>query len=194
MSLGDEGLRSARAWAHPVRLRILSLLTGIELSAAEVARELDITQANASYHLRRLADAGELEVASTEKVRGGIAKKYRYVARVDMGGRLLTPAFVDMERQKGLPTHGPDPGRMQQVRQALDGELRRRIPAAAKGDNFFADAEVWLAPDDLKKVRDLLGEVSLLVHDRALEPRADGAEHVSFTTWIFAMERGDETR
>ncbi|GAB3759820.1 hypothetical protein GCM10027599_29370 [Yimella radicis] len=182
MSLGGEELRSARAWAHPVRLRILSLLTGIELSAAEVARELDITQANASYHLRRLADAGELEVASTEKVRGGIAKKYRYVAR------------VDLERQKGLPTHGPDPGRMQQVRQALDGELRRRIPAAAKGDNFFADAEVWLTPDDLKKVRDLLGEVSLLVHDRALEPRADGAEHVSFTTWIFAMERGDETR
>jgi DNA-binding transcriptional ArsR family regulator len=30
-----------RATAHPVRLQILSLLTGAELSAAEIARELD---------------------------------------------------------------------------------------------------------------------------------------------------------
>ena len=51
----DEEVASLRAVAHPVRLRILSLLTGTELSAAEVARELDLTHANASYHLRVLA-------------------------------------------------------------------------------------------------------------------------------------------
>ena len=67
-----------RASAHPVRLRILSLLTGAELSAAEVARELGLTHANASYHLRQLAAAGLLRVAGEEKVRGGVAKRYRY--------------------------------------------------------------------------------------------------------------------
>ena len=36
----DETTNALRAVAHPVRLRILSLLTGTELSAAEVAREL----------------------------------------------------------------------------------------------------------------------------------------------------------
>ena len=64
-----------RAMAHPLRLRMLSLLTGAELSAAEVARELGVTHANASYHLRVLLDAGELEVAGEEKIRGGVAKR-----------------------------------------------------------------------------------------------------------------------
>ena len=64
--------------AHPVRLRILSLLTAQPMSAAEVARELDLTHANASYHLRVLHDAGELVVESEEKIRGGTAKRYRY--------------------------------------------------------------------------------------------------------------------
>ena len=74
----DETTHALRAVAHPVRLQILSLLTGTELSAAEVARELGITHANASYHLRTLLDAGELVIASEEKIRGGVAKRYRH--------------------------------------------------------------------------------------------------------------------
>ena len=54
---------SLRARAHPLRLQILSLLTGAELSAAEVGRELGTTQANASYHLRVLAKVGLVEPA-----------------------------------------------------------------------------------------------------------------------------------
>ena len=69
---------SMRATAHPVRLQILSLLTGAELSAAEIARELDLTHANASYHLRTLADAGLVVEAGEEKIRGGVAKRYRH--------------------------------------------------------------------------------------------------------------------
>ena len=57
-----ESSNHLRALAHPVRLRILSLLTGADLTAAEVARELGITHANASYHLRFLLDAGEIVV------------------------------------------------------------------------------------------------------------------------------------
>jgi len=80
MSLADErsDVRRLRATAHPIRLEMLSLLTGAELSAAEVARELGITHANASYHLRTLLDAGELVIASEEKIRGGVAKRYRH--------------------------------------------------------------------------------------------------------------------
>ncbi len=75
MSLEDERISDLRATAHPLRLQMLSLLTGAELSAAEVARELDVSQANASYHLRLLLDAGLLVIASEENVRGGRAKK-----------------------------------------------------------------------------------------------------------------------
>ncbi len=67
-----------RATAHPVRLQMLSLLTGTQLSAAEIARELGITHANASYHLRLLAAAGLVVEAGEEKIRGGIAKRYRH--------------------------------------------------------------------------------------------------------------------
>ena len=74
----DEGLTDPRAVsalrsvAHPVRLRILSLVTAEAMSAADVARALDLTHANALYHLRVLHDAGELVVESEEKIRGGL--------------------------------------------------------------------------------------------------------------------------
>src|SRR3954471_17482615 len=77
MSLEEASIAELRATAHPLRLLMLSLLTGAELSAAEVARELGITQANASYHLRLLRTAGLLEEAGQEKVNGGMAKRYR---------------------------------------------------------------------------------------------------------------------
>src|SRR3954471_3313386 len=78
MSLEEARISELRATAHPLRLQMLSLLTGAELSAAQVARELGITQANASYHLRLLHDAGLLVMAGEENVRGGRANKYRH--------------------------------------------------------------------------------------------------------------------
>jgi len=73
-----ESSNHLRALAHPVRLRILSLLTGADLTAADVARELGITHANASYHLRFLLDAGEIVVSGEESIRGGRARRYRH--------------------------------------------------------------------------------------------------------------------
>jgi DNA-binding transcriptional ArsR family regulator len=83
MSLGDAPERrqaSLRAMAHPVRLRMLSLLTGASLTAADIARELGLTHANASYHLRNLRTAGLIVQAGEERIRGGVAKRYRYDA------------------------------------------------------------------------------------------------------------------
>src|SRR5215831_8426663 len=81
MSLGaakvSEATGQMRALAHPVRLRILSLLTGAAMTAAEVARELRLTHANASYHLRQLHAAGTIQVAGEERTRGGPAKRSR---------------------------------------------------------------------------------------------------------------------
>ncbi len=190
MSLGDDArptadeLRAARAYAHPLRLRMLSLLTGVELSAAEVARELGITQANASYHLRTLADAGELVVSGTEKVRGGVAKKYRYVA-----------GEAEENRRKRPPVdHSVHVARNQAMRAALNGELERRIPQADRGPALFADAEVWVEPDVWKRVHDLVAEASMLVHDQAVPPRTQGARRVSFVSWLFPMGATDEAR
>ncbi len=102
MSDDADAVSSLRATAHPLRLRILSLLTGAELSAAEVARELDVTHANASYHLRVLADAGEVVVAGEEKIRGGVAKRYRH----PWDGPQATSAARQSARASGRSTSG----------------------------------------------------------------------------------------
>ena len=101
-----------RALAHPIRLRILSLLTGAAMTAAEVARELNLNHANASYHLRQLHAAGAIEVAGEERIRGGVAKRYRYDVN-----RELTPAKL-----AGLP----DAAQRRMVYAAIAAELRRR--------------------------------------------------------------------
>jgi len=62
MSTVDE----LRATAHPIRLRLLSLLTGVAMSAAEAGRELGLSQATASYHLRVLERAGLVRVVEDQ--------------------------------------------------------------------------------------------------------------------------------
>ncbi len=73
-----SSLDELRATAHPIRLRLLSLLTGAATSAAEAGRELGYSQATASYHLRVLERAGLVRVVETVRLRGGEAKRYRH--------------------------------------------------------------------------------------------------------------------
>lgn len=75
---GMSTLDELRATAHPIRLRLLSLLTGAAMSAAEAGRELGYSQATASYHLRVLERAGLVRVVETVRLRGGEAKRYRH--------------------------------------------------------------------------------------------------------------------
>src|ERR1700753_250020 len=62
----ENNLSSLRVLAHPLRLRMLSLLTGAALSATELGRELGVSQALASYHLRQLADAEVVELGESQ--------------------------------------------------------------------------------------------------------------------------------
>jgi DNA-binding transcriptional ArsR family regulator len=156
--------------AHPLRLRMLSMLTGAAMSAAEVARELELTHANASYHLRQLLDAGLLVVAEEESVRGGKAKRYRY--DVDAPGATAE-----------------DPDGAAAYYQAIAGELVRRSAVRQEGrKGTSSDAELWV-PDDVWEdaVRQVADSVSDL-HRAARPPRSDGTVHVSVTTALFPMQ------
>ncbi|RIJ59412.1 ArsR family transcriptional regulator, partial [Clavibacter lycopersici] len=90
MPADETDLRDLRVIAHPLRLRLLSLCTRSPVSASEAARELGETQANVSYHLRRLREAGLLEEAGVERIRGGAARRYRHVPA--SGERLVSVA------------------------------------------------------------------------------------------------------
>ncbi|MFC7546383.1 ArsR/SmtB family transcription factor [Plantactinospora sp. GCM10030261] len=175
----DDAHRTAnlRALAHPLRLRILSLLTSGAFTAAEVARELDVTHANASYHLRQLHAVGVVELVGEERIRGGVAKRYRY----------------NIERDLSRPPRHPGEGEST----ALDPliytahltELRRRIALGRRAmGNYLADGEFWVDPDVWREVRDQIADAAARLHRAAQLPRTPGAIHVSASVVMFRME------
>lgn len=168
----DEGLSALRSVAHPVRLRILSMLTAQPMSAAEVARELDLTHANASYHLRVLHDAGELVVESEEKIRGGTAKRYRYV----VGGNPERPVE---------PSSNEDHMAWQQ---ATNAEIIRRLPQRVNGPGSSSDIETWVTPEVWQRAMDAITDAMVLLHEEARPPRSEGTVHVSASSMAFLME------
>jgi DNA-binding Lrp family transcriptional regulator len=69
-----------RAYAHPLRIRILGLLDNRVASPSEIATELDTPLPNTAYHVRQLAALGFIKLVG-RKVRGG-AVEHRYTATV----------------------------------------------------------------------------------------------------------------
>ncbi len=160
-----DAVARLRATAHPVRLRILSLLTAEAMSAAEVARTLEITHANASYHLRQLHDVGELVVESEEKIRGGVAKRYRY----DASRERRRPLASRRRRPDRLrPRHGARGG-------ATPARRGRRAPASS------SDLEAWVPVEAWRRALDLLHEASHLLHAEARPAGTPETVHVSAT-------------
>lgn len=164
-----------RATAHPTRLRILSLLTGTPMSAAEVARELGLTHANASYHLRVLLEADELVEAGEERIRGGVAKRYRY----------------PHERTGGVPHHHSEmstPEDQVAYARSLGHEMARRARHRTIGvPGPSSDLEGWVDRDTWTHALEHLREASRLLHEANRAPRTAGTIHVSATSWAFEM-------
>nr|MDT0657537.1 helix-turn-helix domain-containing protein [Micromonospora sp. DSM 115978] len=181
MSLGDDGGRDQtaelRALAHPTRLRILSLLTGADLTAAEIARELDLTHANASYHLRHLLACGLIDTAGEERIRGGVARRYRY----DVAADLDRPDQPVGEDARPSPQH-------RLVYAALAAELRRRSARLRRSRrNYLADAELWLDPERWREIRDRIATASDDLHRAARPPGSPGTVKISTTVALFEM-------
>ncbi|WP_305788597.1 ArsR/SmtB family transcription factor [Symbioplanes lichenis] len=180
MSLGDEDAKrqaALRAMAHPVRLQILSLLTGSSMTAAEVARELGLTHANASYHLRNLLHGGLIVPDGEERIRGGVAKRYRYQGERDRG----------TDKPRPLDAAGAEAQRALLI--AFANELIRRTSEAdLTVGSTVTDAELWVTPEAYQDVRDKITEASRALHAAAQAPRTPGAIRTSTTIAMFRME------
>jgi DNA-binding transcriptional ArsR family regulator len=182
MSLGDasenrtaRNQAALRAMAHPIRLRIMSLLTGASLTAAEVARELGISHANASYHLRNLLTGGLIVSAGEEKIRGGIGKRYRYDAR------------HEHDRTLTLGPRGDDEIRSDYAAVAHELIRRTRISGFQPTGNLLADAELWLDAGTWTELRLRISELVTELHDKARPPRTPGTIRTSTTVAMFEM-------
>jgi DNA-binding transcriptional ArsR family regulator len=83
-----------RALAHPLRWRILELVTEREeASPVQLARELSHSLATVSHHVRLLRDLGYVELVRTAQRRGAVEHFYRAVA----------VAFLTDEQWASLP-------------------------------------------------------------------------------------------
>lgn len=57
----DQASRSLKAMAHPLRLKVLCILGGEELSVQEIVGAVGTSQSNISQHLAILRDKGILK-------------------------------------------------------------------------------------------------------------------------------------
>lgn len=175
---GKEALDRLRVVAHPLRLRMLSLLTGTAMSAAELSRELRVSHALASYHLRQLAKTEFLEISEVRSHRGGREVRYRYRNE---------PVASGAARADDLSLL---PSALVQLAEALSIELRRRSAAASSNPTLSplaTDAEVWVAPGQWADLRRSLDAELRRLHEIAQPPRTSGTVRVSVTTALFEM-------
>lgn len=167
--VGSEGLR---ALAHPLRLRILSLLTGSAMSAAEAARELGESHANVSYHFRRLHDVGLIDLAEEVAIRGGRARRYRRDPHAEHQIR---------------PRDGADAALLAA---ALGKELCRRVcHRNGAAPDAMTDAELWIDPSVWQDLLDAVRGIIERLHTAAQPPRSNGTIPVSALLWFFPMLR-----
>jgi DNA-binding transcriptional ArsR family regulator len=71
-------------FAHPLRIKIIRLAQGRELSAKEASELLDEPIAKVSYHVRVLAEAGVLELVRQMPRRGAVESYYRALVSIEI--------------------------------------------------------------------------------------------------------------
>jgi DNA-binding transcriptional ArsR family regulator len=110
--VGSVDKRVVKALSHPLRTRILQLLSDRVASPNEMAREFDEPLGNVSYHVRILRENKCIELVRTAPRRGAVEHFYRPLVR---------PMLGDLEWQ------------------ALSSELRQELTGRTLAD-LFTDA------------------------------------------------------
>ncbi|WP_328673987.1 ArsR/SmtB family transcription factor [Streptomyces sp. NBC_00328] len=159
-----------RALAHPLRLRMLSLMWPGPMSAAELARELDISHALASQHLRRLDAVGLVELAEERTRRGGRERRYRTVQGTPLS-----------DQHEGTPM----------LAETMAHTLRERARRRAEGgEGVTVDAELWVDPQTWQNVRQRLAELATELHEAARPPHTPGTVPLGVSVMAFPLRDG----
>ncbi|MGW1767228.1 ArsR/SmtB family transcription factor [Streptomyces sp. NPDC002073] len=157
-----------RALAHPLRLRMLSLMWPGPMSTAELSRELDVSHALASQHLRRLDAVGLVELAEERVRRGGRERRYRTVQGTPLSDQLGgTPMLAEI------------------MANALRERAGRRLE---RSEGVTVDAELWVDPETWQDVRRRLTELAVELHEAARPPHAPGTNPLGVSVMAFPLE------
>lgn len=131
---------------HPVRLRILMTLAGLERTPQQIAAVLDDVPASSIYrHLQILLEAGVVETVSERQVRGAIEKTLQVATgAADIDAEQAGAMSADMHRQAFLVF-------LAQLLHEFDRYTRRpeidlaRDLAGYRMAVLYASDEEWLA-------------------------------------------------
>lgn len=131
---------------HPVRLRILMTLTGLERTSQQIAATLDDVPASSIYrHLQILLDAGIVEVVAERQVRGAVEKTLRVATgAADIGMDQAGQIPAETHRQAFLVFLTQLLHEFDRYVQRPDFDLARDL-AGYRMVTFYASDEEWLA-------------------------------------------------
>lgn len=155
--------RALRALAHPLRLRLIELLrTRGPLTATEAGELLGEVPASASFHLRRLAALGLVEEAG----RQGRRRPWRATAMITS----VPPALDDPDAAEAAALFSQV--LVDQYVSLLRGWIARRsaLPPEWRESAGINDRLAYLAPEELRHVRQTIDELMERYEDRLTDP------------------------
>ncbi|MGW0766338.1 ArsR/SmtB family transcription factor [Streptomyces sp. NPDC002676] len=123
------------ALAHPLRQRLLFVLTHQPATISQLAVRLGVAKGSVAHHLKVLRETGLVQVVETRQVRGGTEQYYRRVGR-----RLLVAE----------PQAAGTAALLNAVAQELD---------RAPGDPLLSLRHLRLSPERARRLRDTLAEL-----------------------------------
>lgn len=189
VSLDITDPKLVKAYAHPLRIRILSVLDNRVASPSEIAIELGTPLSNTSYHVRQLAALGLVDLVDRVPRRGAI--EHYYTARVrptitDEGWARL-PEIVKRAHMGGI----------------LQTAIAQVVGAAEAGgfdrdDIHYSrttgrlDAEAWAAIAD--ELRDVLGRVERIVSESEARIAADESLEWDEATTLMMLFSGPSAK
>ena len=176
--------RLVKAYAHPLRIRILGLLDNRVASPSEIAGELGTPLSNTSYHVRQLAALGLVELVDRATRRGAIEHYYTASVRpkiTDEGWAAL-PSIV----KRGMIGGGLQQAVSHIVAAASEGGFERDDIHFSRTAGRL-DEEAWEEIE--REMVALLGRVEEIVEASearlAADPERDG-EHATALMMLFA--------
>jgi DNA-binding transcriptional ArsR family regulator len=173
-----------RAVAHPARLRLLEALAlAGPATATELAEQVDESPANCSWHLRQLARYGFVEEAGERR---GRQRPWRIVVQANSWGEGNEDPELALASDAATEVLF---GREFEAMRAWNA-VSRTAPARWREAAFGSQALVWLTPDELHQIDELIRAAVLKYLDRITDRRARPPESrpVRFVAWGFPAD------
>lgn len=154
-----------RALAHPLRQRVLGLLTNAPYTNKQLADLLQVSPPRLHFHVRELQAAGLIELVSQQPKGGVIEKYYRAVARVVR----LAPETKETARDQELVESTLEALRQEYIR--ANTFFEGQIP-----EMRITHELVRLPADRLARIQELLDAVGREVYQALEDPQRDTYE------------------